>query len=57
MTTICPICNERLATEGNERVRVCTVCWPAVQTVAAAKVSAMLETLRRMAEQEERETA
>ena len=54
---ICPVCNERLATEGNERVLVCAVCWPAVQAVAAAKVTAMLETMRQMAEQEERETA
>ena len=57
MTTICPICNERLATEGTERVQVCAVCWPAVQAVAAAKVTAMLETLRLMAADTERQTA
>ena len=57
MTTLCPICNERLATEGNERVRVCAVCWPAVQRVAAEQMRVMRETLRLMAADTERQTA
>ena len=56
--TTCPVCNERPATTGNDRIRMCEVCWPAALEVANQKLRLVIEALRVAAQDEERrETA